>query len=485
VDRTKNPNNNSDISRTHDLPIRDVMSDFMKSGWAQNNEENISPHIVTLFTKLRREKLSNKYPGKRLIFPVGRLKVRSNDTDYPFRAHSAFAWITGIIATDIVPDSVFIMEPAGGSHEPYLFVHPRSSRESDQFYKNTRYGEFWIGKRLSITQTQSKYQITVREIDQIQSFLSNKIDTVIIRGVDLSIDQLINVNYEEEAEFLNTNSILRMIKDEYEIEQMQQAVDATARGFADMVKVFPAATSKPRGERVIESAFYGRARVEGNENGYSPIVAAGSHACILHWIKNDGDVSPDDLVLIDAGIELDSHYTADITRTFPVSGRFSKEQRDIYMIVYRAQSAGIAAVRPGAKFKDIHIACMQEIAKGAYELGVLPVTVEESLREENGFHRRWQFHSSGHHLGIDVHDCAHARKEQYMDAVLEPGMILTVEPGFYIQADDTLFGPEYRGIGVRIEDDVLVTQSGAKVLSNSLPRHPDEVEAYMAKVLKS
>ena len=474
-----------DPLRTHDLPTQDAMSEFMKTGWAADEEEIISAHPVTAYTKLRREKLSKKYLGKRLIFPAGCLKVRSNDTDYPFRAHSAFAWITGVIASDTVPDSVFIMEPAGDGHEPYLFVHPRSSRESDQFYKNTRYGEFWIGKRLSLTQTQSKYQVTVREVDQIESFLSNKIDSVIIRGQDLKIDQLVDINTEQEVEFLTTNSILRMIKDEYEIDQMQQAVDATARGFADMVKVFPAATSKPRGERVIESAFYGRARVEGNENGYSPIVAAGSHACILHWIKNDGDVLVDDLVLIDAGVELDSHYTADITRTFPVSGRFSKEQRDIYMIVYRAQSAGIAAVKPGAKFKDIHDACMQEIAKGAHELGVLPVSIEESLRDENGFHRRWQFHSSSHHLGIDVHDCAHARKEQYMDAVLEPGMILTVEPGFYIQIDDTLFSPEYRGIGVRIEDDVLVTQSGVKVLSNSLPRHPDEVEAYLAKVLKS
>ena len=478
-------NFNIENFRTQDEPTSTLFDDFMKDGWAANDEGIISAHPVTAFTKLRREKFSKKYPGKRLIFPAGCLKIRSNDTDYPFRAHSAFAWITGITASDTVPDSVFIMEPTGDRHEPYLFVHPRSSRDSDQFYKNTRYGEFWIGKRLSLNQTQSKYQVTVRELEQIESFLANKIDSVIIRGQDLKIDQLVDINAELEADFLNNNSILRMIKDEYEIDQMQQAVDATARGFADMVKVFPAATSKPRGERVIESAFYGRARVEGNENGYSPIVAAGSHACILHWIKNDGDVLPDDLVLIDAGVELDSHYTADITRTFPVSGRFSKEQRDIYMIVYRAQSAGIAAVKPGAKFKDIHDACMQEIAKGAHELGVLPVSIEESLREENGFHRRWQFHSSSHHLGIDVHDCAHARKEQYMDAVLEPGMILTVEPGFYIQTDDTLFSPEYRGIGVRIEDDVLVTQSGAKVLSNSLPRHPDEVEAYMAKVLKS
>ena len=473
------------VKRNHDIDISGSFSHFMKTGWVADKAEIISAHPVTAYTNLRREKLSKKYLGKRLIFPAGSLKVRSNDTDYPFRAQSAFAWITGVIATDTVPDSVFIMEPTSNGHEPYLFVHSRSSRDSDQFYKNTRYGEFWVGKRLSLSQTQSKYQITVRDLEQIESFLANKMDSVIIRGQDLTIDQLVDANAEIEAEFLNTNSILRMIKDEYEIDQMQQAVDATARGFADMVKVFPAATSKPRGERVIESAFYGRARIEGNENGYSPIVAAGSHACILHWIKNDGDVLVDDLVLIDAGVELDSHYTADITRTFPVSGRFSKAQRDIYMIVYRAQSAGIAAVKPGAKFKDIHNACMQEIAKGAHELGVLPVSVEESLRDENGFHRRWQFHSSSHHLGIDVHDCAHARKEQYMDAALEPGMILTVEPGFYIQADDTLFSPEYRGIGVRIEDDVLVTQSGAKVLSNSLPRHPDEVEAYMAKVLKS
>ena len=187
----------------------------------------------------------------------------------------------------------------------------------------------------------------------------------------------------------------------------------------------------------------------------------------------------------DAGVEVESHYTADITRTFPVSGKFTPAQRKIYEIVYRAQLAGIAAVKPGAQFKDMHAACMVEIAKGAHELGVLPMSPEESLKPESGLHRRWQFHGSGHHLGIDVHDCSHARKEQYADAVLEPGMILTVEPGFYIQPDDTLFPPEYRGIGVRIEDDVLVTETGCKILSNALPRHPDEVEAYMAQILTS
>jgi Xaa-Pro aminopeptidase len=471
-----------DKIRTHDIHVANALSEFMKTGWEYPEISDISAHPSIPFTKARRDKISKKYSGVRLIFPAGGLKVRSNDSDYPFRTHSDFAWLTGIIATDCVPDSVFVMEPTTSGHDNLLFTHPRSSRDSDEFYKDTKFGEFWVGKRMSITDTQSKYQLKVMPLESITQFLSNEKESLIVRGVDQKLDQIITTSDKYEKELLNTLSIMRMVKDQYEIDQIQAAVDATVRGFADMVRVFPAATATLRGERVIESAFYGRARIEGNENGYPPIVAAGSHACVLHWIKNDGDVLPGDLVLIDAGVEVNSFYTADITRTFPVSGEFTKAQRDIYMIVYRAQAAGIAAVKAGAKFKDIHKACMQEIARGAYELGVLPLSIEESLKEENGLHRRWQFHGSGHHLGIDVHDCSHARKEQYSDASLEVGMILTVEPGFYIQPDDTLFAPEYRGIGIRIEDDVLVTQSGAKILSNALPRHPDEVEVFMAKL---
>jgi len=337
---------------------------------------------------------------------------------------------------------------------------------------------------MSLSDAQSKYQLKVMPLESISQFLSYNKEYIIIRGVDHKLDKLITQRDEVEANLLNATSMMRMVKDQYEIDQMQAAVDATVRGFADMVRVFPAATATPRGERVIESAFYGRARIEGNDNGYSPIVAAGSHACVLHWIKNDGDVLPGDLILIDAGVEVDSFYTADITRTFPVNGKFTKAQRDIYMIVYRAQSAGIAAVKAGAKFKDIHAACMEEIAKGAYELGVLPVSIEESLKPEVGLHRRWQFHGSGHHLGIDVHDCAQARNETYIDGVLEEGMLLTVEPGFYIHPDDTLFPEEYRGIGVRIEDDILVTKDGCRNMSGAMPRHPDEVEAWLASLWK-
>jgi Xaa-Pro aminopeptidase len=486
MNSANNSNNNEEALevKTHDIPIADAMTEFMKVGWAPSPLTGVNPHPSIPFTKIRREKLSKQYPGTRLIFPSGSLKVRSNDSGYPFRAHSAYSWFTGIVASDCVPDSLFVMEPNGSSHDALLFIHPRSPRDNDEFYKNTRHGEFWIGRRMTVEETESKYELKVHQIESIEEFLANKKDTLIIRGEDKNIDGLVIENEEREKELLNFTSVMRLVKDQYEIDEMQKAIDASVRGFADMVRVFPAATSVVRGERVIESAFYGRARLEGNENGYPSIVASGAHACVLHWIKNDGDVLPGDLVLIDAGVEVESHYTADITRTFPVNGKFTDAQRQIYMIVYKAQQAGIAAVKPGAKFKDFHNACMVEIARGAAELGVLPVSVEESLKPDSGLHRRWQFHGSGHHLGIDVHDCAHARKEQYAEAVLETGMILTVEPGFYIQPDDTLFPEEYRGIGIRIEDDILVTESGAKILSNALPRHPDEVEAYMAKLLR-
>ncbi|KGA10993.1 MAG: Xaa-Pro aminopeptidase [actinobacterium acIB-AMD-7] len=470
--------------RTHDIPIADAMVEFMKVGWAPSPLDGVTAHPSIPYTKIRREKVSKQFVGKRLIFPSGSLKVRSNDSDYQFRAHSAFSWFTGIVASDCVPDSLFIMEPTADGHQGLLFIHPRSPRDNNEFYKNTRYGEFWVGRRMTLDETETKYALQVKQIESIEEFLSDKKETLLVRGQDPAIDKLVVEDAESEKEFLNYISVMRAVKDKYEIDEMQKAIDASVRGFADMVRIFPAATAVPRGERVVEAAFYGRARLEGNDNGYPSIVASGAHACILHWIKNDGDVLPGDLILIDAGVEVESHYTADITRTFPVNGKFTQAQRNIYMIVYKAQQAGIAAIKPGARFRDIHNACMVEIARGAQELGVLPISAEESLLAENGLHRRWQFHGSGHHLGIDVHDCAHARKEQYSDALLEPGMILTVEPGFYVQPDDTLFPEEYRGIGVRIEDDILVTESGAKILSNALPRHPDEVEAYMAKLLK-
>jgi Xaa-Pro aminopeptidase len=474
-----------DGSRKYDAANPKPLADFMKTGWAPTPLEGIVPSEAIPFCKARIEKLSKKYPGKRVILPAGSLKVRSNDTDYRFRPHSAFSYFTGITGSDTVPDSVFLLEPKGDGHEALLFIHPRSSRDSDEFYRDAKYGEFWVGRRMTLEETTRKYGIAVREIEDLDKFLSNEKPAVYVRGENKVVDKKLSKDKEATVELLSFLSEMRLVKDSYEIAEMQKAVDATNRGFADMVRVFDAASSTKRGERIIEAAFFGRARLEGNDLGYETIAASGSHACILHWIRNDGDVRSGDLILIDAGVEVDSLYTADITRTLPINGKFSSAQRKIYTLVYEAQRAGFAAVKPGAKFKDVTAASHSVLAKGLEEMGVLPISAEESLKPDVGLHRRWTVHGVSHMLGIDVHDCNDARKEQYAHGILEAGMILTVEPGLYIHPDDELFPEEYRGIGVRIEDDVLVTETGCRVLSNKLPSHPDEVEVWISNLIKA
>ena len=471
-------------TQSHDIPKGEALSEFMSLGWSDTALQGVKPADVVKFAAVRRAKISALYPGVRLVIPAGTFKVRSNDTDYKFRAHSAFAYFTGISASDSVPDSVLILEPASKGHEAILFIHPRSPRNTDEFHLDRRHGEFWIGRRLSALETEQRYGISVIHIDNLPEMLNDDVDTLAIHEEDPVVDALVEVRKKREAKFLAQISELRLIKDRYEIAEIQKAIDVTIRGFSDMVQALPAAVSVKRGERIIESAFYGRARLEGNDLGYDTIAAAGSHACVLHWIKNDGDVLPGDLILIDAGVEVDSMYTADITRTIPINGTFSPAQRKIYALVYKAQRAGIEAVKPGAPWSAFHDAASAVLAAGLEELGVLPVSAEESLEEYAGFHRRWTVHATGHMLGLDVHDCAQARKEDYREGVLEVGMVLTVEPGLYIQPDDLLFPAEYRGIGVRIEDDVLVTKNGVQVLSRALPSHPDEIEVWVANLLR-
>lgn len=468
--------------RTHDIPTPEPLKKFMEQGWAPSPLDGLKKSPATPFAVARREKLSKAFSDKRLVVPAGTFKVRSNDTDYRFRPHSAFAWLTGINGTDAVPDSVLIMEPNGSGHDSLLFIHPRSVREnSDEFYRNPKHGEFWIGRRMTLEETEFAYDIKVKHLDDLEDFLNAKRDSLTVRDQDSFLDVLVDQS-ESDKDFVVWLSEARLIKDHFEIDEMQKAVDATHRGFEDMIKAIPAAVGKKRGERLIEGAFFTRARYEGNDLGYDSIIASGSHACILHWIKNDGELKNGELILIDAGVEVESLYTADITRTLPINGKFTPAQRKIYTLVYEAQKAGMEAVKPGAKFRDFHNAAMAVIAKGLEEMGVLPIPAEESLKADVGLHRRWTVHGTGHMLGMDVHDCAQARKEAYAEGVLAEGMIVTVEPGLYIHPDDTLFPAEYRGIGVRIEDDVLVTKDGFKNLSSAMPRHPDEIEAWLASL---
>lgn len=467
--------------RIHDTAPSDKFAEFMHSGWAALPLTDLGVSPVVKNSAERRKVLSAAFKGMRIVLPSGEDKVRSNDCYFLYRPHSAFAYYTGVQGVEANPDAVLVLEPNGDGHDSILFIMPRSTRDTDAFYRDAKYGELWVGRRYTTDDAKARYNIETRSVADLEKFLSDKKPAVVIRGEDSKIDPLIPVN-EKDGELVIFTSEQRLVKDEYEIDQLQQAVDATGRGFDDMIKVLQKATTHERGERVVEGAFYARARAEGNDLGYNTIAAAGSHACVLHWVRNDGRVKNGELMLIDAGIEMDSYYTADITRTLPVNGKFTAAQRELYMLVYESQKAGFAAAKAGVKISDINNACQEVLAKGLEKLGVLPVSAEESLKPENGFHRRWTLHGVSHMLGMDVHDCAHAKKDVYMGE-LEAGMVITIEPGLYIQPDDEMFAPEFRGIGIRIEDDVVITKDGCINLSENLPRHPDEIESWMARVL--
>ena len=472
------------VTTSYDLPVSEPLRQLMRTGWASSDQSiDCARGEVADFAAIRRQKLSAAFPGLRLVIPAGVFKVRNNDCDYRFRATTAFVHLTGMNAGDITPESVLVLNPISGGHEAVLYIHPRNDRNEETFYRDRRHGEFWVGPRLSVIDAEKIYGIKVCDVKELKLLLDEKVESIAIRGEDVIVDQYVT-EHARDNELLVALSELRLIKDGFEIEQMRKAVDATMKGFADIVKVLPQAVGHPRGERIIDAAFYGRARVEGNELGYDTIAASGAHACVLHWIRNDGIVKSGDLILVDAGVEVESHYTADITRTIPVNGKFNSAQRRIYELVLAAQSAGIAAVKPGAQYRDINNACMKVLAEGLHDLGVLTISAAESLKPENGLHRRWSVHASGHMLGLDVHDCAKARSDQYLDGVLEVGQVLTVEPGLYIQPDDQLFPAEYRGIGVRIEDDLLVTATGSENLSAKLPRTVSEVENWIAELQK-
>jgi len=462
-------------------PGSTTFRDYIASGWADRTDVIPPARAEASFAAARRAAISALHPGETLIIPAGDRKQRSNDTDYPFRAHSAFSWLTAW-GSDSEPGAVLVLEPApDGGHEATLYFRERAGRDSDEFYANSEIGEFWIGPRPSLAQVAGDLGIDTRGIadfEAVREAVGSSTRVVreaagdLVRGTDEELDAALARDLSE----------LRLVKDEFEIDQMRQAVAATARGFDDVIRDLPRISSHERGERLVEGVFNTRARADGNAVGYDTIAASGPHACVLHWTRNDGPVLPGDLMLLDAGVELDSLYTADITRTLPISGIFSPVQRDIYEAVREAADAAFAIVRPGIRFREIHATAMGVIARRTAEWGLLPVTAEEALEADNQQHRRYMVHGTSHHLGIDVHDCAQARREMYLDGIVEAGMVFTIEPGLYFQPDDLTVPESFRGIGVRIEDDILVTADGAENLSAGIPRTADDVEAWMASL---
>ncbi|WP_308119322.1 aminopeptidase P family protein [Streptomyces sp. JJ38] len=457
--------------------VSDELAENMKTGWADTERRDLEPIAQAPHTARRRAALSARFPGERLVVPAGNLKTRSNDTEYPFRASVEYAYLTG----DQTQDGVLVLEPrAEGGHEATLYLLPRSDRENGEFWLDGQ-GELWVGRRNSLAEGEQLYGIPCADVRELPGKLREATGPVrIVRGHDAGLERALTdkVTAERDEQLRGYLSEARLVKDEFEVGELQKAVDSTVRGFEDVVRVLDRAEATS--ERYIEGTFFLRARVEGNDIGYGSICASGPHATTLHWVRNDGPVNSGDLLLLDAGVETHSLYTADVTRTMPVNGTFTELQRKIYDAVYEAQEAGIAAVKPGAKYLDFHHAAQRVLAEKLVEWGLLDGPVEKAL--ELGLQRRWTLHGTGHMLGLDVHDCAAARREFYAEGTLEPGMCLTVEPGLYFQPDDLTVPEEYRGIGVRIEDDILVTEDGNRNLSAGLPRTSADVEAWMARL---
>ena len=479
-------------------PVSTSFRDYIGSGWAERDESLPPLREQAAFTADRRRLVSEAFPGRRIVIPAGGLKQRSNDTDYAFRAHSAFSWLTGW-ASDAEPGSVLVLEPGADGHDATLYFRERAGRDSDEFYANPEIGEFWIGPRPSLEQTASDLGLATAPLAALDDIVeSSDALVLVVREADAALTARLDgarggaaagpsggddgTDAGTDADLARTLSELRLVKDEYEVRQMREAIRATSSGFDDIVAALPRIVGETRGERLVEGAFTSRARADGNGVGYDTIAAAGPHACYLHWTRNDGPVAAGELVLVDAGVEADSLYTADITRTLPVSGTFTPTQREVYEAVREAADAAFAIVRPGIRFREVHATAMGVIARRTAGWGLLPVTAEEALEADNQQHRRYMVHGTSHHLGLDVHDCAQARREMYLDGVVEPGMVFTIEPGLYFQPDDLTVPERFRGIGVRIEDDILVTADGAENLSAGIPRTADDVEAWMARL---
>ncbi|WP_104111765.1 aminopeptidase P family protein [Arthrobacter sp. N199823] len=498
-------------NRSH-RPDSDAFRTFMASNWAPSSAQLPARDEVADHAARRRRAISVQFPGERLVIPAGPLKVRSNDCDYRFRPHSAFAHLTGL-GVDHEPDAVLVLDPVadgkgddGGNHLATLFFRPMAGRDTKAFYADSRSGEFWIGRRPTLPEFAAQLGLPTADVTELEVAITKNVGETsvggtsirLVRKVDENIDALVDTaRYntaanpdtldfgaldELDAKLAEALSELRLIKDAWEIEQMKIAVGATINGFEDIVRALPRAVAHQRGERVVEGAFFARAREEGNELGYDTIAAAGNNATVLHWNRNTGTVNEGQLLLVDAGVEADSLYTADITRTLPINGTYSEVQRKIYQAVLDAADAAFAVALPGRKFRDVHTAAMEVLADRLAAWGLLPVTPEVALSIDGQQHRRWMPHGTSHHLGMDVHDCAQARAELYLDGVITEGMVFTIEPGLYFKDEDLAIPAEFRGNGVRIEDDILITANGPVNLSAALPREPDAVEAWMASL---
>jgi Xaa-Pro aminopeptidase len=411
------------------------------------------------------------------IIPAAREATRSNDTQYRYRQDSDFFYLTGFEE----PESIAIVAP-GRDQKYTLFVRPRDPER-----------EIWDGKRYGVDGAKSEFGAEeahpIAEFDEKLHDILDGANILYYRlGVNPELDERI-IREIARMRSLNRKPIhpprtivdpatiiheMRVIKSDEEIEIMQRAADIAAEAHVEAMKSVRSGMMEFEIEAMLEH-FFRRQGASGP--AYTSIVGAGANATVLHYISNNGQLRDGDLLLIDAGAEYKG-YASDITRTFPINGKFTRPQREIYDLVLETQRACVEMVRPGITHDAIKARSVEILTEGMVRLGLLQGDPKELIKERK--HEKFYMHGLGHMLGIDVHDVGVYYYEKESRA-LEPGVVMTVEPGLYVSPNAQDVPEQYLGIGVRIEDDVLCTQNGPRVLTHKVPKNADEIEALMAR----
>jgi Xaa-Pro aminopeptidase len=410
------------------------------------------------------------------IFRAAPVSIRSHDVEYPFRQDNDFLYLTGFRE----PEATCVLAP-GAEHPFTLFVRPRDKDK-----------EIWTGLRAGVDGAREIYGADVAyTVDELDARLPKLIEHASVVYYAPGRDPRFNTrildlfgwardNHARSGAgprgLLDPGAILhemRLIKAPEEIEALERAITIAAGAHEQAMREARPGAFEYEIEALIDYTFR---RCGATGPAYPSIVASGPNATVLHYVENTRQMRDGELLLIDAGAEYDG-YCADVTRTFPVGVRFEGRQRDLYQLVLGAQEAAIEAVRPGAAFDDPHGIAVDVLVDGLLTLGLLSGTRDAAL--ESGAYRRFYMHRTSHWLGMDVHDVGVYRVDDRPRA-LAPGMVLTVEPGLYVAPDCEQVAPEWRGIGIRIEDDVLVTPEGNRVLSAAVPKRPDAIESARA-----
>lgn len=431
----------------------------------------------TVFAQRRQRLLAQLPPDSLLILPTAPVQTRNRDANYPYRADSSFYYLTGFAE----PDAVLVLR-AGQPDAYWLFCQPRNPEH-----------EQWEGKRLGVEG--AKAALGANEAQAIDTLMTQlpellkqvstvylgtgrrpELDQAVMKWLSQAVAGQRSGQKRPEAIYQADTLIdeMRLIKDPDELRAMQQAADISALAHIRAMQTCQVGQFEYELAAELDYTF----TRHGGQAAYTHIVGAGQNGVILHYVENRCRIQTNDLILIDAGCELD-HYAADITRTFPVNGRFTTAQRAVYDIVLAAQLAAIEAVQVGASWDDFHHAAVEVLTEGLISLGVLTGNREALIA--SGAYRPYYMHRTGHWLGMDVHDVGRYQQDnETKGRLLQPGMVLTVEPGLYFKPDDETVPSELRGIGIRIEDDLVVTANGPYILTAAAPKTIDEIEALMA-----